>query len=72
MLQFGVAFKVFLVTALMITRHLNQWLSAEGVGGGEGQVRPPGNFWPRLETFLVYHSSRRVATGMSWGKDISR
>lgn len=37
--RFGVALKVLIVTALTITKYLNQWFSA--TGGARGQFRPP-------------------------------
>lgn len=42
--------KVLIVTALTITKYLNQWVSA--TGGVRGRLRPPGNIF-------AYHSLRK-------------
>lgn len=48
--RFGAALKVLIVTALTITKYLNQWFSA--TGGVRGRLRPAGNIF-------AYHSLRK-------------
>lgn len=48
--SFGVPLKVFIITALTITKYLKQWFSAVG---GSGQQCPSRGHWQCLEAFLV-------------------